>query len=153
MVKATISALVALCLAGSALSHGTTYSPAELAKRAEVQTIARRSLAGCQSKLRARGGVVERSMARRAALAEKARRDLGLRTEAPYLRRRDVDSVTSTSHASNETGLTSDSNPFDGNSSCVLAPEVTQGPYCMYSSSLNLILKANEIFLKTLMVN
>lgn len=53
-------------------------------------------------------------------------------TEAPYLRARDVDSVLATSHASNLTGITIDSDPsvlFSGNNSCILTPEVTQGPY------------------------
>ena len=70
-------------------------------------------------------------MARRAAFAERARKERGLSNTTPFLRprKRDLDTILATSHASNETGLTTDSDPFDGNSSCVLAPEVTQGPY------------------------
>ncbi|KAG7443450.1 uncharacterized protein BT62DRAFT_996013 [Guyanagaster necrorhizus] len=40
-----------------------------------------------------------------------------------------MDDVLATSHDSNMTGLTADSDPVDGNASCVLAPEATQGPY------------------------
>lgn len=52
-----------------------------------------------------------------------------------YLKRRDTASVLATSHASNLTGLTAESDPallFTGNSSCVLGPEVTEGPYCKH---------------------
>lgn len=53
-------------------------------------------------------------------------------TEKNYLRARDLDTVLSTSHASNLTGITADTDPsvlFTGNNSCILTPEVTQGPY------------------------
>lgn len=53
-------------------------------------------------------------------------------TEKPYLRVRDLDESLATSHLSNQTGITVDSDPstlFSGNNSCVLTPEVTQGPY------------------------
>jgi protocatechuate 3,4-dioxygenase beta subunit len=43
-----------------------------------------------------------------------------------------VDTVLATSHASNLTGITVDTDPatlFTGNNSCILTPEVTQGPY------------------------
>ena len=133
MVKltSTFSTIAALAVAGTVVAHPSSHSPAEVAKRAEFQSIARRSLANCQNKLRARGGVAERSMARRAAFAERARKERGLSNTTPFLRprKRDLDTILATSHASNETGLTTDSDPFDGNSSCVLAPEVTQGPY------------------------
>ena len=132
MVKLTtsLSAIALLAAAGSVVAHPHGLSAAELAKRQEFQKVARRSLAGCQSKLRARGGVAERSMARRKAFAERARKARGLDADRPFLRKRDLDTILSTSHLSDATGLTADSDPFDGNSSCVLGPEVTQGPYC-----------------------
>lgn len=77
-IASAFSALVAVALSGLAVAHPDTYSEAELVKRQEFQTHARRSLAGCQSKLRARGGVVERAIARREALAERARKERGL---------------------------------------------------------------------------
>ncbi|KAL5492671.1 hypothetical protein ACEPAI_4118 [Sanghuangporus weigelae] len=131
MVKSTtsLSALVMLVAAGSVVAHRHAVSASELAKRQEFQKAARRSLADCQSKLRVRGGVAERSMARRKAFAEKARKARGLDATWPFLRKRDLGTVLNTSHLSNATGLTVDSDPFDGNSSCVLGPEVTQGPY------------------------
>ena len=133
----SISALVALLAAGTAVAHSSrSLSKAELAKRDEFVTVSRRSLAACQSKLRKRDGVADRSMARRQAFAERARKERGLSTDRPFLRKRDVESVVSTSHHSNETGLTTDSNPFDGNVSCVLAPDTTEGPYCAFMSSI-----------------
>lgn len=53
-------------------------------------------------------------------------------TEKPYLRARDLDIVLNTSHESNLTGITVDSDPsilLAGNNSCILSPETTQGPY------------------------
>ena len=53
-------------------------------------------------------------------------------TEKAYLRARDLDSVLATDHASNLTGITASTDPsllFTGNNSCILTPEVTQGPY------------------------
>ena len=53
-------------------------SPAAM-KRAEFQSFARRSLAGCQDTLAKRGGVYERARARREAMAVKARKARSLR--------------------------------------------------------------------------
>jgi len=52
-------------------------------------------------------------------------------TDSPYLRVRDAASVLATSHLSSEayTNATEESILFSGNSSCILSPEVTQGPY------------------------
>jgi hypothetical protein len=46
---------------------------------------------------------------------------------------RDITEVLATDHHSSLTGLTPDSDPdtiFTGNSSCILSPDVTEGPYC-----------------------
>ncbi|KIY66130.1 aromatic compound dioxygenase [Cylindrobasidium torrendii FP15055 ss-10] len=103
----------------------------EFAKRATFQQKARRSLGGCQAELMRRGGVYERGIARRAALAEKAREDKLLRRDMPY-RKRDFASILATDHHSNLTGVTNSTDAsilFTGNGSCVLGPETTQGPY------------------------
>ncbi|KAK0421933.1 Intradiol ring-cleavage dioxygenase [Armillaria borealis] len=47
----------------------------------------------------------------------------------PYKRALTVDEVASTSHLSNVTGLTSNSDPFMSNSLCVLTPELEQGSH------------------------
>lgn len=89
-----------------------------------------RSLAHCTDQLRARG-IEQRSMARRQALAESIRAERGL-GDKPYLKARDTETVLATSHHSNLTGITletPESQLFADNSSCVLQPDVTEGPY------------------------
>lgn len=51
--------------------------------------------------------------------------------DAPFLKARDFDSVLNTTHLSSEsyTNATDEAILFAGNNSCVLSPEVTQGPY------------------------
>ena len=71
---------IATLLSSLVVAHPKLHSPADLIKRAEFQNKARRSLAGCSSKLRVRDGVVDRAINRRQSLAERARRELGLLT-------------------------------------------------------------------------
>jgi protocatechuate 3,4-dioxygenase beta subunit len=51
--------------------------------------------------------------------------------DAPFLKARDVDSVLNSTHISSEnySNATSEAILFAGNSSCILSPDVTQGPY------------------------
>ncbi|KAF1921037.1 Intradiol ring-cleavage dioxygenase [Ampelomyces quisqualis] len=77
-----------------------------------------------------------KEVAKRRAYLANNRRSLAhcTNTLKPYLRVRDLDTVLATSHKSNLTGITFDSDPsilFSGNNSnsCILTPEVTQGPY------------------------
>ncbi|SJL14767.1 related to protocatechuate 3,4-dioxygenase beta subunit [Armillaria ostoyae] len=130
MLYLTSLVSVALLVANSVVGHPGEAPPTsvELSRRAQLETATRRSLADCQSHL-ARRGYVDRSIARRTALAEQLRKKRGLATSSPYKRALTVDEVINTSHLSNVTGLTSDSDPFTSNSSCVLTPELEQGPY------------------------
>ncbi|KAG7443503.1 extracellular dioxygenase-like protein [Guyanagaster necrorhizus] len=126
-----LSALISFVFLAASLTfaHPAAHmSQGELARRAEFHRATRRSLGQCQDQLRRRGHF-EKSAARRAALADELRKKRGLATRSPYKRALTLDEVLATSHESNTTGLTADSDPFDGNASCVLAPEVTQGPY------------------------
>ncbi|KAK0464250.1 Intradiol ring-cleavage dioxygenase [Desarmillaria tabescens] len=118
-----------LLAATAAVAHpvAAPLSKGEVARRGEFQRAARRSLGNCQDTLRRRGHL-ERSTARRRALADDLRRKRGLPTDNLY-KRLSLDDVLETSHLSNETGLTVDTNPFEGNASCVLNPETTEGPY------------------------
>jgi protocatechuate 3,4-dioxygenase beta subunit len=119
----------------------------DAAERRAYLNANKRSLAHCADALQKRGNDVAMHQ-RRMAQVEKARakraissgmylktprgQPLTLEAEKPYLRARDVDSVLNTDHHSNMTGITTDSDPsllFSGNNSCVLSPEVTQGPY------------------------
>jgi hypothetical protein len=93
-------------------------------RRSFVNSVRQVSLAHCADKLRARG-VENRNLARRAATLETARARRGLA-------RRDLDSLD-TSHDMSDLGYTENtsiSKLFSSNGSCVLTPEVTQGPYC-----------------------
>ncbi|KIY67636.1 aromatic compound dioxygenase [Cylindrobasidium torrendii FP15055 ss-10] len=122
---------VALSAASLASAH-PHFAPGDpaIAKRAAFQATARRSLADCQGELMKKDGVYERGIARREALANMARDQLNIRAVA--FRKRDLDDVLATDHHSNKTGVTEETDPatlFSGNSSCVLAPETTEGPY------------------------
>jgi hypothetical protein len=55
-----------------------------------------------------------------------------MRTEAPFIRSRTDVSVENTNHESNYsyTAATSEALLFEGANTCVLSPDVTEGPYC-----------------------
>ncbi|PBK91138.1 aromatic compound dioxygenase [Armillaria gallica] len=130
MLYLTSLVSVALLVANSVVGHPGEVPPTsvELSRRAQLETATRRSVADCQSHL-ARRGYADRSIARRTALAEELRKKRGLATSSPYKRALTLDEVINTSHLSNVTVLSSDSDPFTSNSSCVLTPELEQGPY------------------------
>ncbi|KAK0212382.1 aromatic compound dioxygenase [Desarmillaria ectypa] len=92
-------------------------SGAEVARRSQFQQATRRSLGACQDTL-ARRNKMDKSAARRAAPADE------LRKSALTL-----EDVLNTDHHSNVTGLTVDSDPFSADASCVLTPELEQGPF------------------------
>ncbi|KAF9693759.1 hypothetical protein EKO04_008171 [Ascochyta lentis] len=103
----------------------------EVAQRNAYLSTHKRSLADCAETLKARGN--DLAMAHRRSLeVKKMRAKRAIDQEKNYLRARDLDTVLATSHASNLTGITADTDPsilFTGNNSCILTPEVTQGPY------------------------
>lgn len=117
-----------VALVGSVSSHPGEHEEHGTLARREFLGFAERSIAGCQSHLAARGHE-QKSIARRAALAENLRRKRGLPVK------RDLESVLDTNHKSNTTGLTADSTAdeiFTGTLNCVLQSEVTIGPYCKF---------------------
>lgn len=139
-----LSAIV--LLSGPALAHPGHDLKEEIAERRDfLSTVKRADLSHCAEKLKARG-VNERNVARRKALVEHARaksRSLSA-AEARYqenkrllgvggIAKRDLASVLATSHNSTSLGYSLNTDVatlFAGNNSCVLTPEVTQGPYC-----------------------
>lgn len=129
-----ISVLGAALLAQQSVAHpgaSAEEKAQEVAERRAYLANNKRDLAHCADKLKARGNDAVMH-ARRSAAVEKLRAKRAIAKEAPYLRARDLDSVLATSHKSNLTGITVDSDPsilFSGNNSCILTPEVTQGPY------------------------
>lgn len=103
--------------------HDLTQEIAE--RRSFIAASGATTLDHCTDKLRARG-IEARNVARRLKSVEKARSAMGLHS-------RDLDELLAGSHNETDTGYTEHSalsDLFSGNSSCILTPEVTQGPYC-----------------------
>jgi hypothetical protein len=104
---------------------------AEYAQRGAYMAQAeRRSLAHCADKFKERG-IEQRSVARRQAHVERLRKKRSIEA-------RDFREALNTSHQStqNYTSETPADILFAGNNSCILSPEVTEGPYCEDPSQL-----------------
>ncbi|KAI5918084.1 aromatic compound dioxygenase [Camillea tinctor] len=112
-------------LSSSVVAHPGHDLTQEIAERREfLNSVKRTDLSHCADKLKARG-VTKRNVARRSAMLEKARAKRGLK-------KRDLDTVLATSHNATSLGYTLNTDAatlFSGNNSCILTPEVTQGPY------------------------
>lgn len=120
------NALVAAFVAGSAVAHPGHSVRKEAAERRDAMSNMKvRDLSHCASKLKARGHE-DRNMARRAKMVEEARARRGLKTK------RTLESVLATDHNETSLGYTENTDAatlFSSNASCILTPEVTQGPY------------------------
>ncbi|KAH8177593.1 dioxygenase domain-containing protein [Sarocladium implicatum] len=120
------SALLATtALAGFVLGHPGHDPTEEMMERREfIQKLGRSDLSHCTDKLAARG-VTARNAARRAAAVQAAREKRGLK-------KRDLEDVLNKNHNQTDLGYTPETavdTLFSGNTSCLLHPEVTQGPY------------------------
>ncbi|KAE8146763.1 extracellular dioxygenase [Aspergillus avenaceus] len=96
-------------------------------KRAPLHS---RSLSQCADQLRARG-LEQRNIARRHQAVKNLRRTKGIQSRAPFLKARDLDTVLNTTHHSG-LDVNLDTDPevlFASNATCILGPDVTQGPY------------------------
>ncbi|KAG6614785.1 LYR motif containing protein 1 [Phytophthora cinnamomi] len=129
LVAAT-AALAAITLPDAASAHGGqpahARTPERLQQRRLFMAEGKRSLKDCANSDASRR-LQERAVARRAAKADSIRAERRQRQ-----RRLDLDTVLATSHKSNLTGLTADTNSselFGDDVKCILEPEVTQGPY------------------------
>lgn len=118
----------------------------EVEQRAEAMKNMPRNLDHCAEKLKARGHT-QRNIDRRAAVLKAEREKRGLAsgkrlTSLCYedntdilgthmIKARDVDTVLNTDHESPEayTPDTPLETVFSGNNSCILSPDVTEGPY------------------------
>lgn len=124
-MQLTNTLLVAL-LAGASTAHPGHSITEELQERRDFLAKTKvRDLSHCSSKLKARG-MEDRNIARRKQQVEAARAKRGL------LDKRTLETDLATDH--NQTGLgytanTDVSTLFTGNASCILTPDVTQGPY------------------------
>lgn len=121
--------LTALTLVLSALdvhAHpGEDHHAEALERRAALDSMGKRSLAHCSNQLAARG-VHDRNDVRRRAIYNQL-------VQRAQLESRDISSALNTSHHSNITGVTANSSSstfFTGTNQCILAPDVTEGPYC-----------------------
>ncbi|CAM1502603.1 Fc.00g073790.m01.CDS01 [Cosmosporella sp. VM-42] len=112
-------------LVGNVVAHPGHDLSHEIAERREFLGSAKRaSLSHCAEKLEARG-IGRRNVERRVAQVKQARQKRGLK-------KRDLDTVLDTSHNQTDKGYTPNTDAsvlFIGNNSCILTPEVTQGPY------------------------
>ncbi|KAH8600042.1 Intradiol ring-cleavage dioxygenase, partial [Bisporella sp. PMI_857] len=121
----------ATLLASNVAAHPGHDHRAEAAKRAAyIQKAPKRDLSHCAAKMKARG-IEARAVARRAAAAQQARKKRSIMGDKPYMKARDLATVLATDHesATDYTSDTAASILFASNSSCLLSPEVTQGPY------------------------
>jgi len=122
-------AVAALC-ATNALAHPGHDVREELAERAAfLKEAPRRDLSHCAAKLKERG-ITQKNVQRRAAIAKAAREKRGIPHDAPF--KRSFADVLAKNHTSPVvyTPATDKETIFAGNSSCVLQPETTEGPYC-----------------------
>ncbi|KAI0130428.1 Intradiol ring-cleavage dioxygenase [Xylariales sp. AK1849] len=119
-------------LSSTVIAHPGHDLTQEIAERRDfLSTSKRADLSHCAAKLQARG-VEKRNVARRHAAVEKARATSGLSTAIRGIKKRDLATVLATYHNETSFGHTENTDAailFSSNNSCVLTPEVTQGPY------------------------
>lgn len=132
VISKSLTLAVASILPAAIFAHPGHDVHAEAAKRAAaMENMQRRTLAHCADELKALG-VEQRSIARRQAAVEKLRKKRSLEV-------RDFRTVLNTSHQSTEkyNSQTPADVLFAGNNSCILTPEVTEGPYCECAAENN----------------
>lgn len=129
-------------LTTTVLSHPGHDNRQEALERAAFLKSNKRDLSHCSAKMKTRG-IEQASIQRRAAVAKAAREKRGLDGNAHYIKARGLEArnstdVLNTTHLSpsNYSISTGESTLFAGNNSCVLSPEVTEGPYCTFTSPL-----------------
>jgi hypothetical protein len=120
-------------LAGLVAAHpGHNIAQEAAERRAYLSSVKRTSLSHCADKLRARG-TEARNIARRQALVHSAREKRGLKKRG--LSKRAIADVLAVDHNKTASCYSPNTDPatlFAGYKSCVLTPEVTQGPYCKF---------------------
>ncbi|KAF2473737.1 extracellular dioxygenase-like protein [Lindgomyces ingoldianus] len=124
LLAKSLAVLAALLLNSSVFAHPGHDVSGEVAQRATyISTAEKRSLSHCSAKLKERG-FQDRSIARRHELVQALRKKRSLEV-------RDFRTALNTSHHSTEkyTAQTDPGVIFAGNRSCILSPEVTEGPY------------------------
>ncbi|KAJ5660501.1 hypothetical protein N7507_006952 [Penicillium longicatenatum] len=135
-------AVAAACLAAPVVAHpGEKHDPhvvkRELHARDYAAAAAKRSLAGCENSLHARE-LAKRNVARRSQKVQNLRKKRGV-TAHPQKWRRDLAALEKWEAINhNQTGIlnyspaTPESVVFAANTSCILTPTVTDGPYYVW---------------------
>ncbi|KAB5582788.1 Intradiol ring-cleavage dioxygenase [Coniochaeta sp. 2T2.1] len=115
--------VITAALVAAVLAHPGHDHDAEQAVRREALQFSKRDLSHCAAKIKARG-LEARSVKRRSGIANNLLKKRNLKN-------RDIDELLDTSHHSSES-FTLDTpveTIFASNNSCILSPEVTEGPY------------------------
>ncbi|KAJ5334393.1 hypothetical protein MYU51_016637 [Penicillium brevicompactum] len=135
-------AVAAACLAAPAIAHpGEKHNPhvlkREIHTRDAMAAHAKRSLGGCESTFHARE-LNKRSIARRSRTVQQLRQKRGI-TASPKKQRRDLAALEKWEAIDhNRTDIldyspaTPESVIFAANTSCILSPTVTDGPYYVW---------------------
>lgn len=123
----------ALGLATVVSAHPGHDVKAEATERAAaLQNIRARSVSQCSTQMHARG-VEAANVARRDAMLKKIRKQRGL----DGLKTRDTAPLNESHHSDLAVDMNTDpSELFSSGGTCVLAEDVTQGPYCASLSSI-----------------
>ena len=149
MVRISSLLIAGAALLSTASSHPGGHKPEDLHARDTLWQASKRTLADCASSDYGRK-LAARAATRRSELAGHLRKKRGIEHSTspppsppdailtanvePMLHRRDLDTILATSHfnATLNGTISQNADPallFAGNTSCILAPEVTQGPY------------------------
>ncbi|KAF2108121.1 putative GPI anchored dioxygenase [Lophiotrema nucula] len=148
------STLAASSLAGLVASHpGEKHDMAHVKREIDVRQMraaaAKRSLGQCQSNLKHRQ-LMQRSVERRSKNLQTLREKRGIAAQSKKLKRdlALLQSFEAINH--NQTSLVSydtstpESTVFSANTSCILAPEVTDGPYYVVGEIIRKNVKENQ---------
>ncbi|KAH6896617.1 Intradiol ring-cleavage dioxygenase [Thelonectria olida] len=127
-------AMATLSSAHPGESHSHSHMKREIVARDHAAVLGRRSLNSCSSSINART-TKSRAIQRRAAKVKELREKRGIKTPSKKYRR-DLDDLEAWEDVNhNMTGsvdysmFTPLETVFDANTSCILAPEITDGPY------------------------
>ncbi|KAJ5641349.1 hypothetical protein N7490_005349 [Penicillium lividum] len=147
-------AVAAACLAAPAVAHpGEKHDPhvvkREIHARDAAAAHAKRSLGGCENSLHARE-LAKRNVARRAQKVQNLRKKRGVTTNSQKWRRdlAELEKWEAINH--NKTGIlnyspaTPESIVFSANTSCILTPTITDGPYYVWGEVIRENVKEDE---------
>ncbi|KAK4124355.1 aromatic compound dioxygenase [Parathielavia appendiculata] len=132
--KLSVAVLAAVGVAHPGDSHDAHHLKREIVARDHAAKMAARSLGACANSETARA-LKQRSVVRRAEKVKSLRNERGIKTPSKRYRRdlADLEAWEEVNH--NMTGVakfdmfTPLETVFDANTSCILSPEVTDGPY------------------------